>query len=214
MLYQLYHKQPTRSLKSYVRELQYYTGTIVSESTVSRYFNHGFAIKGCLCKPDLVPFDKFWPANIEKAVQYLHYLVQFDPVWVKYADEKSLKGRDIFNKKARRDVLTGIIPATLTDPDLRMRYSIIGMCGISRQSTPVKWRITKATVDAELFALEIEDAIVKGFLRAGNVLVMDNAANHTGNENDVLDEWLWEEHQITVLLLPAQTPEWNPIKLL
>ena len=78
----------------------------------------------------------------------------------------------------------------------------------------MKWRITKATVDAELFALEIEDAIVKGFLRAGDVIVMDNAANHTGKENNILDEWLWEEHAITVLLLPARTPEWNPIELL
>jgi len=52
VLYQLYRKHPTRSLKSYVRELYYYTGTIVSQSTVSRFFNHGFAIKvkGCLCK--------------------------------------------------------------------------------------------------------------------------------------------------------------------
>jgi hypothetical protein len=130
-----------------------------------------------------------------------------------------------YNKKARRDVLTGIIPATMTDSDLTNRYSFgicrdltnrysFGICSISRQVTPVKFRITKDTVDAELFALEIEDAIVKGFLRAGDVLVLDNAANHTGKENGVLDEWLWEEHQITVLLLPARTPEWNPIELL
>ena len=66
MLYQLYRKHPTRSLKSYVRELYYYTGTIISQSTVSRFFNHGFAIKGCLCKANFVPFDKFRPANIEK----------------------------------------------------------------------------------------------------------------------------------------------------
>ena len=108
MLYQLYRKHPTRSLKSYVRELYYYTGTIISQSTVSR-------IKGCLCKANFVPFDKFRPANIEKAVQYLRYLVQFDPRRVKYADEKSIKGRYIYNKKARSDVLTGIIPATMID---------------------------------------------------------------------------------------------------
>ena len=75
-----------------------YTGTIVSQSTVSRFFNHGFAIKGCLCKANFVPYDKFRPANIEKAVQYLRYLVQFDPRRVKYADEKSIKGRAIDNK--------------------------------------------------------------------------------------------------------------------
>ena len=113
-----------------------------------------------------------------------------------------------YNKKARRDVLTGIIPATMTDSDLTNRYSF-GICSISRQVTPVKFRITKDTVDAELFALEIEDAIVKGFLRAGDVLVLDNAANHTGKENGVLDEWLWEEHQITVLLLPNTRMESN-----
>jgi hypothetical protein len=48
-------------------------------------------------------------------VQYLRYLVQFDPRRVKYADEKSIKGRYIYNKKARSDVLTGIIPATMID---------------------------------------------------------------------------------------------------
>ena len=69
-------------------------------------------------------------------------------------------------------------------------------------------------MDAKLFALEIEDAIALRFLRAGNVLVMDNAANHTGKQNTVLEDCLWEEHSIFALFLPAQTPEWNLIKLL
>ncbi len=47
-------------------------------------------------------------------------------------------------------------------------------------------------MDAKIFALEIKDAIASRFLRAGNVLVMDNAANHTGKENTVLEDWLWE----------------------
>ena len=69
-------------------------------------------------------------------------------------------------------------------------------------------------MDAEIFALEIEDAIASRFLRAGNVLVMDNAANHTGKENTVLEDWLWEEQSIFALFLPARAPEWNPIELL
>ena len=55
VLYRLYEKEPTRSLKSYVNWLFYYTGTIVSESTVSRFFNHGFPIRDGFCKPNLVP---------------------------------------------------------------------------------------------------------------------------------------------------------------
>jgi hypothetical protein len=102
----------------------------------------------------------------------------------------------------------------MANPDLWNTYSIIGICGISRQSTPVWYRITKSTVYAKLFALEIEDAVASQFLWPGNVLVMDNAANHTGKENTDLEDWLWEEHSIFALFLPARTPEWNPIKLL
>jgi len=42
---------------------------------------------------------------------------------------------------------------------------------------------------------------------------MDNAANHTDKENTVLEDWLWEEHSMFALFLPARTPEWNPIEL-
>ncbi len=126
---------------------------------------------------------------------------------LKYADEKSLKGKDICNKLARRDPFTRIIPPTMTDPDLRNTYSIIGICGISRKSTPVRYRITESTIDAELFAMEIEDAMASRFLRPGNILVLDNAANHTGKENMVLEDWLWMDHSIFALFLPARMPE-------
>ena len=99
--------------------------------------------------PNLVPYDKFRPRNIEKAIEYIRALARIDPGRLKYADEKSLKGRDICNKLARRDPFTGIIPPTMTDPDFRNSYSIIGICGISRRSTPVKYRITESTVDAD-----------------------------------------------------------------
>ncbi len=62
--------------------------------------------------------------------------------------------------------------------------------------------------------MEMEDAVASGFLRPGDVLVMDNAANHTGKENTVLEDWLWNDHYIFALFLPARTPEWNPIELL
>ena len=66
-------------------------------------------------------------------------------------------------------------------------------------------------MDAEIFALEIEDAIASRFLGADDMLVMDNAANHTGKENTVIEDWLWEGHS---LFLPARVPEWNPVKIL
>ena len=171
-LYCLYRRKPTRSLRSYVHELYRHMGTRVSTSVVSRFFNHAFEIRGGLCVPSLVPYDKFRPHNIEKAVEYIKALARIDPSRLKYADEKSLKGKDICNKLSRRDPLSGIVPPTMTDPDLRNTYSIIGICGISRRSTPLRYRITESTVDAELFALEVKDAIASRFLRPGDVLVM------------------------------------------
>jgi hypothetical protein len=97
---------------------------------------------------------------------------------------------------------------------LEIATSTKNSCGISRRTTPVKYRITESTVDAELFAMEMEDAVASGFLRPGDVLVMDNAANHTGKENTVLEDWLWNDHSIFALFLPARTPEWNSIELL
>jgi hypothetical protein len=65
----------------------------------------------------------------------------------------------------------------------------------------------------QIFFDGIEAAIAIRFLRAGNILVLDNAANHTGKGNTVLKNWLWEEHSAVVLFLPAQALEWNPIEL-
>jgi hypothetical protein len=180
---------------------------------MSKFFNHTFKIRGGLCMPNLVPYDKFRPRNIKKAVEYIKALARIDPSRLKYADKKSLQGKDICNKLAWRDPLAGITQPTMTDPGLRNTYSIIGICGILWRSTPLRYGITESMVDAELFALEVKDAIVSRFLRAGDVLVMDNAGNHTGKEKIVLEDWWWEEHSIFPLFLPARTPKWNPIKL-
>jgi len=108
----------------------------------------------------------------------------------------------------------GLVLATITDPDLHNTYSIIGICGICMRSTPVRYRITDATIDADLFSFEIQSAIAYCYLQAGDVLILDNAANHKGKGNSVLEEWLWVDHMVLVLFLSARAPEWNPIELM
>jgi hypothetical protein len=134
VIYILYPQEPTWSLRSYVYWLFCCTGTILSESTVSRWFNHAFPVRGRLCVPNLVPYDKFRPGNIKKAWEYLEHISKISPVRLKYGNKKSLKGKAIFNKLARRDVLTGLVPQTKADPDLQNTYSIIGICGICTRS--------------------------------------------------------------------------------
>ena len=92
-------------------------------------------------------------------------------------------------------------------------YLIIGICGIFTRSSPVRYQITDATVDADLFLLEIEATIANIYLWVGNILILDNIANTRGKAT-VLKEWLWEEHMVLVLFLPARVPGWYPIKLM
>ena len=89
------------------------------KSTVSRWFNHGFPVPGRLCVPNLVLYDKFRPGNIEKTWEYLEHVNKIRPERLKYGNKNSLKGKAIFNKLARRDVLTGLVPQTKTDHDLQ-----------------------------------------------------------------------------------------------
>ena len=35
-----------------------------------------------------------------------------------------------------------------------------------------------------------------------------------GGECSSLEDFLWEEHNILIVYLPARTPEWNPIELI
>ena len=43
--------------------------------------------------PNLVPYDKFRPGNMEKAWNYLFHIARISPKWLKYGDKKSLKGK-------------------------------------------------------------------------------------------------------------------------
>ena len=89
----------------------------MSRPVISTWCNHGFDIKGGLRKPDLVPIDKFKPENMDRTYDYIYLMSQADPVRLKFADEKHLKGRELSNKKFRRCPLTGRVEAIPVDPD-------------------------------------------------------------------------------------------------
>ena len=65
----LYHQEPSRCLNGYVCRLYELTGTFVSKSTISRFFLQGFDIKGSLCKPNLITYNKFCRHNLERGIE-------------------------------------------------------------------------------------------------------------------------------------------------
>ena len=140
-------------------------------------------------------------------------IARFERWRLKFGDEKHLKGAELFCRKTRRNVFTGQVPPNLTLSDFRNTYSVVGFCGIDVRTTPLRYEVNSGNNNAENFQLVVRNAVATGFLLSFDVLVLDNAAIHTGGGNSGLGDWLWEDHRILLLLLPARTPEWNPIEM-
>jgi len=213
VLLQLYLEEPSRSLSNYVHWLHEYTGTVVSRSTISRFFLTSFEYRAGFVKCNLYPQDKFRPTNHAKAYEYIYMLSHIAPERVKFGDEKSLKGQELYNRDVRRNPITNEVPAIVTDSNFRNTHSITGFCGIDRRTNPIWYRIHRGTNDSEQFKSDIEAAIIDGFLRCRDVLVLDNVAYHSGKCNKILERWLWKRFAIFVIWLPTRSPEWNPIEL-
>lgn len=87
------------------------------------------------------------------------------------------------------------------------------MCGIDKDTPALYWRIHNGHNDSDEFSYDIECACIMGYLRPGDVLVLDNAAIHTGKYNKYLEDFVWTEFGVFILFLPTRTPEWNPQEL-
>jgi hypothetical protein len=99
------------------------------------------------------------------------------------------------------------------DSNFRNTYTIIGFCGIDQRVPALYFPINDERNDSLSFQDTLCDAIRSGFLRAWDVLVLDNAAIHFKGQNDGLEEWLWTERHILCFALPTRSPELNPIEL-
>lgn len=76
----------------------------------------------------------------------------------------------------------------IVSPDFTNRYTLIGFCLIDTRTPHVWCSIHENTNDADRFAFELEYCIQSGFILAGDILVLDNAAIHTGGENSILED--------------------------
>ena len=195
---QLYEAEPSRRLESYREELLLMTGTDVHESTISRFFLGAFPYKGGLRKSNLVPLDKFRPQNISYAEDYLKILSNLNPARVKFGDEKSLKGSELFARLNRVHPVSGYIPPVYTTSDFRNTYAITGLCGIDPYAPPVFWCIHDGKNDALAFSKVLESALAQKWLVRGDILVLDNAKIHGFGENRNIEEWMWLHYGIFI----------------
>ena len=201
-----------RPLIDYKHRLEEITGTIVSTSTICKWFLYSNMFKGGCRVLNKVPIDKWKPENVERAQAFIQLIYQLDPFRLKFCDEAHIKGQHLHSKNGRRCPVTGVLEPVLVGSDFRNAYSITGFCGIALDTPPFSFVMHKGTNDARKFTEFVLNAVVTGFLRSGDVLIMDNASIHTGCESVALEDVLLADHDIHVLFLPTRSPELNPIE--
>ena len=194
---------------------------MVSKTTISRAFKGRYTYSANFLNGDLVPLDKFKPANIIRAREYIDNIQQIDPTRIKFGDEKLLKGSELYNRKVRRDPDTREVPFIVAKPDFWNTYSIIGFCGIDQETPCFQYSLSECITDSVEWRIALEEGIASGFFRRYNVLVLDRASWHLGGYNTDIEDFCWnyqmedgKQLKLLILFLPARSPELNPIELL
>jgi hypothetical protein len=223
ILIDLRHDDPSRSNIGYVAMLHQITGTKVSKSFITNFFKEIGPYKAKLRKVPMIPIDKYRPKNIKTYQDYLRYVSDIPIHKIKFGDEKSVKGHELWSKKARPDPFTGQSPpGTVVPSDFRNTYTVIGFCCVDPTVKPMHFTIGQENNASADFMANIINAAGCGWLKRGDFLVVDNARVHSGGDADNLQDILWYAKSpldglplnIFVIPFPTRSPELNPIELL
>jgi hypothetical protein len=74
--------------------------------------------------------------------------------------------------------------------------------------------ITIVMLFVAIFSVIAVASLLLVFFLPYDIIVLDKGAIHTGKGNSILGDWLWDNYQICLLLLPALALEWNPLELM
>jgi transposase len=131
-----------------------------------------------------------------------------------WLDEKHMVNKDAEATKVRADPLTGRIPCVHVNGDFRDGCNLFAIVSASpRKVSPVACSVGRDNGNAASFLAFIEFLLARNWFEHGDVLIMDNASIHAGQEVNIEDDLLWEAMQVLVAFLATRSPELNPIEL-
>uniref|UniRef100_A0A7S1BV17 Tc1-like transposase DDE domain-containing protein n=1 Tax=Corethron hystrix TaxID=216773 RepID=A0A7S1BV17_9STRA len=156
-----------------------------------------------------VPVDKFRPENVIKAGEFINTISKFLLEKLKCVDEKLLWNTNGISRKVRRNPLTGVVPTIITNGNFRNSYKVLGICRIDCCVSHLFFEIHKDNSNSDQY----NDFVLEGISFAPCVLISDNVPIYLRGACTSLEDYLWEEHKILILYLPARSLDWNPIKL-
>jgi hypothetical protein len=134
------------------------------------------------------------PENFDKLFDFNYIIKQIDPSRLKFADEKHLKGSELYSKYVRRFVSAHWKSRERhIDSEFRNTYNIVGICGINKMTRPFFFRLSDDTNDS-FHSLSPSKTHSGGrYINRGEVLVLENAPIHCSAEIQEFDDWLYQD---------------------
>jgi hypothetical protein len=106
-----------------------------------------------------------------------------------WSDEKHIVNKDVEATKVRADPRTGCIPCIYVNGDFRDAYNLFAIASANpRKSSPVACSVGRENGNAASFLGFIEFLLAINWFNQGDVLIMDNASIHTGQEADIAED--------------------------
>ena len=213
-LLSLYFENPQYNLVQYQQMLQIYSGTVASRATISRWFNKSLPFKASIRKTSLFPHRKYTIENIERLKRYTSFISQVHSSKLVFTDEKPVRGAEIYNATTRRCPLTGKVPFIKTKFKLRNRYNLMAAIRLCEpQDKCCFYKMGTFQGNSITFLTFVLEMVRTGFLKSGDILVLDNAKIHSADYCEFLAPTLLAVANVMIVFLPAYSPELNPIEL-
>jgi transposase len=213
---------PNRSNLDYISNLHRHHNKIVSSTFISQWFKRRFNKKGTFKKPNLVPLDKFRKENIVAYIEFREKVATLpDRTKYHFIDEKHIVNSNVYPKKVRADPFSGRADCVKVSGNFRDALNLL--CIASADPTkpyPLEYTLGSENGCSTNFMVFIEHLLQVKWFKRQDIVILDNAAIHTGGQSDILEDLLWstkgedgEPLNILVLFLPTRSPELNPIEL-
>ncbi len=127
---------------------------------------------------------------------------------LKFLDEASFNTRDIRTRRRCAPVGREIV-SVATDPS-RQNNNVILLTSLEHEAAPLFYSVNQKTTSSWDFLYFLLQAILAGYIGAGDILVLDNARIHTDGAAKVFIESIINGVKAHMVMLPTYSPEFSP----
>lgn len=199
---------PTTKVWEYKLFIAQQLGISISETSIRRIFKSwGWSWK----KPAYVQFAKFTASNIEYYANYLLWIVEQNPLKCKFLDECHFASRSLNRQLALGQRGEPVIVVRGTS--LKGSRTMTILTDLSNPVNPLFVEVKNGKNNQWDFFKFVLDAVASGYLVPGDVLILDNAKIHHGDDTIYVLQEILETLQISIMFLPTYSPELNPCEL-